>query len=132
MTSISKNVYVAKIDDMLNKYNNTYHSTIEMKAFDIKSDTYVNSSKEINDKNPKFEIGYIVTISKYKKIFAKGYVPNWSEEVFVIKNLKILFLGHMLFVILKVKKLLEGFTKVNYKKEIKKCRKGKKRKGYKL
>ena len=44
------------------------------------------SSKEINNKDPKFKIGNIVRISKYKNIFAKSYVPNWSEEVFVIKK----------------------------------------------
>ena len=87
MTSISKNVYIDKLDDIVNKYNNTYHSTIKMKPVDVKSNTYIDSSKEINDKDPKFKIGDIVRISKYKNIFAKGYVPNWSEEVFVIKKL---------------------------------------------
>ena len=57
MTSISKNVYTDKLDDIVNKYNNTYHSTIKMKPVDVKSNTYINSSKEINDKNPKFEVG---------------------------------------------------------------------------
>ena len=88
MTSISKNVYVDKLDDIVNKYNNTYHSTIKMKPVDVKSNTYIDSSKEINDKDPKFKIGDIVRISKYKNIFAKGYVPNWSEKVFVIKKVK--------------------------------------------
>ena len=88
MTSISKNVYIDKLDDIVNKYNNTYHSTIKMKPVDVKSSTYIDSSKEINDKDPKFKIGDIVRISKYKNIFAKGYVPNWSEEVFVIKKVK--------------------------------------------
>ena len=88
MTSISKNVYVDKLDDIVNKYNNTYHSTVKMKPVDIKSNTYINSSKEINDKDSKFKIGDIVRISKYKNIFAKGYVPNWFEEAFVIKKVK--------------------------------------------
>ena len=64
-TSISKNVYIDKLDDIVNKYNNTYHSTIKMKSVDVKSNTYINSSKEINDKDPKFKIGDIVRISKY-------------------------------------------------------------------
>ena len=64
MTSISKNVYIDKLDDIVNKYNNTYHSTIKMKPVDVKSNTYINSSKEINDKDPKFKIGDIVRISK--------------------------------------------------------------------
>ena len=88
MTSITKNVYIDKLDDIVNKYNNTYHNTIKMKPVDVKSSLYIDSSKEINDKDPKFKIGDIVRISKYKNIFAKGYVPNWSEEVFVIKKVK--------------------------------------------
>ena len=56
-----------------------------MKTVDVKSNTYIDSSKKINDKNSKFRIGDIVRISKYKNIFAKGYTPNWSEEVVVVK-----------------------------------------------
>ena len=99
ITSISKNVYVDKLDDIVNKYNNTYHSTIKTKPVDVKSNTYIDSSKEINNKNPKFKIGDIVRISNNKNIFAKGYTPNWSEETFVIKKLKILCRGHMLLMI---------------------------------
>ena len=62
MTSISKNVCIDKLDDIVNKYNNTYHSTIKMKPVDIKSSTYIDSSKKINHKNPKFKIGDIVRI----------------------------------------------------------------------
>ena len=72
MTSISKNVYIDKLDDIVNKYNNTYHSTIKIKPVNVKSNTYTNSSKEINDKNPKFKIGDIARISKYKNTFPKG------------------------------------------------------------
>ena len=57
-----------------------------MKSVDVKSDTCIDSSKEINEKDPKFKIGYNVRISKYKNVFAKGYTPNSSEEVFVIKK----------------------------------------------
>ena len=89
MTSISKNVYTDKLDDIVNKCNNVYHNTIKMKPVDVKSNTYIDSSKEINEKDhPKFKIGDNVRISKYKNIFAKGYTPNWSEEVFVIKKIK--------------------------------------------
>ena len=87
MTSVSKNVYIDKLDDIVNKYNNTY-STIKMKPLDVKSNTFIDSSKEINDKNLKFKIGDNVRISKYKNVFAKGYPPNWSEEVFVIEKVK--------------------------------------------
>ena len=55
MTSISKNVYIDKLDDIVNKYDNTYHRTIKMKPVDIKPSTYLDSSKEINDKNTKFK-----------------------------------------------------------------------------
>ena len=76
MTSISKNVYIDKLDDIVNKYNNTYHRTIEMNLADIKGNRYINTDKEVNNKNPKFKIGDHVKISKYKNIFAKGYTPN--------------------------------------------------------
>ena len=59
-----------------------------MKPVDVTSSTYIDSSKEINDTDGKFKIGDIVRISKYKNIFAKGYVPNRSEEAFVIKKVK--------------------------------------------
>ena len=62
ITSISKNVYIDKSDDIVNRYNNTYHSTIKMKPADVKSNTYIDSSKEINNENPKFKIGDIIRI----------------------------------------------------------------------
>ena len=75
MTSISKNLYIDKLDDITNKYNNTYHRTIKMKPIDVKNNTYIDIGKEVNDKDPKFKVD-LVRISKYKKIFAKGYIPN--------------------------------------------------------
>ena len=59
-----------------------------MKPIDVKDNTYINIGKEVNDKDCKFKVGDHVRISKYKKIFAKGYAPNWSEEIFVIKEIK--------------------------------------------
>ena len=88
MTSISKNVYINKLNAIVNKYNNKYHTTIKMKPIDVKDNTYINTNKEINYKDPKFNVGDYVRISKYKNIFAKGYMPNWSEEVFVIDRIK--------------------------------------------
>ena len=88
MTSISKNVYIDKLDDIVDEYNNTYDTTIKMKPIDVKDNTYINTSKKINYKDPKFKVGGRVRISKYKNIFAKGYMPHWSEEVFVIKKVK--------------------------------------------
>ena len=105
MTSVSRNINVDKLDIIVNKYNNTY-SAIKMKPVDVKSNTYIDSRKEINDKNPKFKIGDSVRILKCKDIFAKANTPNWSEEVFLIKMRKILYCEYMLLVILMEKKLL--------------------------
>ena len=88
MPAISKNVYIDKLYDIVDEYNNTYHRTIKMKPVDVKDKTYIHSEKEVNDKDPKFKVGDHVRISKYKNIFAKGYTPNQSEEVFVIKKVK--------------------------------------------
>ena len=87
MNSISKNVYIDKLDDIVDGYNNTYR-TIKMKPIDVKDNTYVDFGKEVNDNNSKFKVGDHVRISKYKNIFAKRYTPNWSEEIFVIKEIK--------------------------------------------
>ena len=84
----SKNVYIDKLDDIVDEYNNTYRTTIKMKPINVKDNTYINADKEINNKEPKFKVSDRVRISKYKNIFAKGYMPNWSEEVFVIKKVK--------------------------------------------
>ena len=86
MISVSKNVYIDKLHDIVIKYNNTCHSTIKMKPVDVESNKYNDSSKEINNKDSEFKIGDIVRISKYKNIFDKFYTPNWSEEAFVIKK----------------------------------------------
>ena len=71
MTLVSKNMYIDKLDDIVSKYNNIYHSTIEMKPVDVNSNTHIHSSKETNDENPKFKIRDIVRTSKYKKFFCK-------------------------------------------------------------
>ena len=57
-----------------------------MKPTDVKDNTYINIDKEVNDNDPKFKVGDHVRISKYKTVFAKGYKPNWSEAVFVIRK----------------------------------------------
>ena len=88
MTAISKNVYIDKLDDVVDEYNNTYHKTIKMKPVDIKDNTYIDFEKEVNDKDSKFKIGNHVRISKYKNVFAKGYMSNWSEEVFISRKIK--------------------------------------------
>ena len=88
MTSISKNLYTDKLDDIVHKCNNKKHRTIKMKPIDVRDNTYIDFGKEVNDIDPKFKVGDHVRISKYKNIFAKGYTPNWSEEIFVIKKVK--------------------------------------------
>ena len=88
MTSVSKNVYIDKLDDIVDEYENTYHRTIKMKSVDVKDNTYIDFEKEVNDKDPKFKVGDHVRISKYKNIFAKRYTPNWSEEVFITSKIK--------------------------------------------
>ena len=88
ITSISKNVFIDELDDIVNKYNNTYHSAIKNKPVDVEKNTYIDFKNGISDVDHKFKVGDHVRISKYKNIFVKGYMPNWSEEIFVIKNVK--------------------------------------------
>ena len=71
MTSISKKVYIDKLDEIVNKYNHTYHRTIKMKPFDVKDNTYINFGEEVNDKDPKFQVGDHIRISKYKTFLLK-------------------------------------------------------------
>ena len=81
-------MYIDILDDIVDEYNNKHHRTIKMKPIDVKDSTYINIDKEVNDNNPKFKVGDHVRISKYKNIFAKDYTPNWSEEVFVVKEMQ--------------------------------------------
>ena len=78
-TSVSKHVHIDKLDDIVNKCNNTYHSIIKMKPIDVEPITYFDSSKEVNYRDSKFKIGDTVRISTYLNIFAKRYIPNRSE-----------------------------------------------------
>ena len=119
MSSVSKIVYIDKLGDIVSECNNTYHRTIKMKPIDVKDNTYINTGKKVNNKDPEFPVGNHVRISKHKNIFAKRYTPNWSEEVFVIKRVKMQFHGLMLLRILMVKKLLEHSMKKNCKRQIK-------------
>ena len=86
MTAVSRNVYFDVV--IIGEYNYTYHRTIKMKSIDVKSDSYDEYNIDSNAKDAKFKVGDRVKISKYKNIFAKGYVPNWFEEVFVIRKVK--------------------------------------------
>ena len=88
LISTSKNVYIDKLYDIMNKYSNTYHRTIKLKTVDVTSSTYIDFNEKNNKEGPKFKVDHNVRISRYKNIFAKVYVPNWSGEIFVIKKIK--------------------------------------------
>ena len=96
MTATGKNVYYDVLDDVVNKYNNTKHNTIKMKPKDVKDDTKKSSAiarnkrvyvDEYNKKDSRFNVGDKVRISKFKNIFAKGYTPNWSREIFIVDKI---------------------------------------------
>ena len=89
MTSISKNMYIDKLN-IVNKYNNIYHTTIKKNPSALNEAYILTLNKENNKEGSNFKVGDIVRISKYKNIFAKGFVPNWSEEVFVIKKVNVI------------------------------------------
>ena len=124
MNSISRNVHIDKLDDIVNKYNNTYHSTMKMKPADVKSNTYIDKILIIKALN--LILAILLELNRYKNIFAKRYAPNRSEDSFVIKKVKNTMSWTMLLKILMQKKLLEGFTKKNCKKQINKSLKLKK------
>ena len=88
MTAISKNVYIDVLDDIVNKYNNAVHRIIKIKPINVTNDSYAEYNEDSNKKGPKFKVNDQVRISKYKNIFAKGYFPNWSEEVFIVNEIK--------------------------------------------
>ena len=96
MTATGKNVYYDVLDDVVNKYNNTKHSTIKMKSIDVgdttKSSSLERNNKRVyidehNEKDSRFKVGDRVRIPRYKNIFAKGYTPNWSKEIFVVDKI---------------------------------------------
>ena len=118
MTSISKIMYIDKLDDTVNEYNNTYHRTIKMKPLDVKDNTYIDFKKEINDKDPRFKVGDHIRISKYKNILLNDTHKIGLKKFLQLKNLKIQFLGHILLMTSMVKKLLKNFMKNNYKRLI--------------
>ena len=135
MTTISKNVYFDVLDDIVDKYNNTVHRTIKMKPIDITGDSYAEYNEDFNKKDPNFKVGDHVKFSKFKDIFAKGYFPNWSEEVFVVSKNKNRFPWTYVVSDLNGEEITGSF----YEKELQKTSQGKlkiekvlKRKGEKL
>ena len=85
MAVTSKNVYFDVLNDIVDEYNNTYHKTSKLRPIDAKSDSFAEYNEESNEKDPKFKVNDHVKISKYKNVFAKGYAPNWREEIVVKK-----------------------------------------------
>ena len=88
MTAILKNIYFDVLDDIVDKNNNTVQKTIKINPIDVTVDSCAEYNENPYKKDPKFKVGDHVRISKLKNIFAKGYTPNWSEEVFVITKIK--------------------------------------------
>ena len=88
MTAVSKNVYCDVSDTIVNKCNNAYHKTVKIKPIDVKLDSYAEYNVDSDKKDLKFQVCDHVRISKYKNLSAKGYAPNWSEEVFLTSKVK--------------------------------------------
>ena len=84
----SENVYFDALNDIVDKYNNTHHIAIKVKPINVKIDSFAKYNEESNEKDPIFKVNDHVKISKCKYIFAKGYAPNRSEEIFVVKKKK--------------------------------------------
>ena len=80
MTSVSQNVYIDKLGDIVNKYNNTYHSKIKIKPVDVKSNAYIDTSKEINDKNPKFINGDLLKYQNIKTFLQKAVLQKGLKK----------------------------------------------------
>ena len=87
MTAINKDVRYDVLDDIVNKYNNTRHSTIKMKPKDVGDDNNRVYNDEYNKRSARFNVNNRVRISKFKNIFAEGYTANWSKEIFVINKI---------------------------------------------
>ena len=88
LLQFQKMYLIDKIDNIVDKFNNTYHSATSIRPADVKSSTYIDFSIETIDKDPKFKVDDHVVISRYKKT-AKGYTTNWSVEIFVNKNVTV-------------------------------------------
>ena len=117
MTSISKNVYIDKLDDIVDEYNN--NRSIKMKPVDVKDNKYIDFEKDVN-KDPKFKVGDYVRISNIKIFLLKDTCQIGRKKFLLVVKLKILYHGHMLLMISMVKKLLLHFMKKSCKKQISK------------
>ena len=113
-------MYIDKLDDIVNKYSNTYHSKINMKRVDVKLSTNIGFDKKNDKEDPKFRAGNNVRLSKYKNMFGKGYILNWSEEIFVITKIKNTVLGTYVISELNGEEIVGTFFEKEFKKQIKK------------
>ena len=111
-----KNVYFDVLDDIVNKYNNTNHKTIKIKPADVNDNSFAEYNEESNEKDPKFKVGDHVRISK----FQKGYTPNWSEEIFIVKKIKSTAPWTYITNDLHGEEIVGSFMKKNCKRLIKK------------
>ena len=116
MTAVSKNVRIDKLSDIVNEYNNTYHSTIKMKPVDVKDNTYIDFGKKFMIKILNSKLVIIFEYQNRKAFLLKDILQIDLKKFLSIKMLKILSHGHMLLVILLMKKLLEHFMKTYCKK----------------
>ena len=121
-TATSKNVYFDVLDDIIDKCNNTVHKTIKTKPIDVTGNSYAEYNENPNkkDKDPKFKVANHVRISKYKNVFAKGYTPNWSKEIFVISKTRNKVPWTYVINDLNGEEITGGFMKKNCKRLIKK------------
>ena len=121
MTSIAKNVYIDKLDDIVKKYNNTYHTSIKMKPVDVKNNIYILILKKKSMmKILNLKLVIMKEFLKTKIFFLKGICQIGQKKYILLRKLNILYHGHMFLMILIVKKLLVPFMKMNCKRLIKK------------
>ena len=112
-------MYIDKLDDIVNKYNNTYHRTIKMKPIDVSQTHILTLVKKLMIKILNLKLVILLEYQNIKTFLQKAMFQIGPKKFLLIQKLKILFRGHMLLVILKAKKFLERFTKKNSKKQIK-------------
>ena len=122
MTSVSKDFYIDKLDDIVNKCNNTYQNRIKMKPGDLKLSTYIDFSKEINEKDVKFEVGDTLKISKYKTFLQKDMFEIGLKKILWLKKVKNTVPWTYFINDLNEEKLLKGFTKTNSKNKSKRVK----------
>ena len=120
MTSLSKNVYIDRLDDIVKEYNNTYHKSIKMKPVDVKDNTYINFKKKLMIKILNLKLVIMQEFLNTRIVLLKGICQIGQKKYLLLRKLKILYHRNMLLMILMVKKLLVRFMKMNYKRLIKK------------